>query len=387
VPNPRQTFGTSVVIESSETRTLAWSAVVTDGVTPFALTSADVADPSLSAGEYSPHEFMVHVANVLRASIFARLVADAAVTAEPSAATDLDVQLGFPSANLIEGVGGPLPELWISDDLACSTVNGPVSLVSLTLDNSNGVWSKTGLCTFGESRTFNAANGGITATGRFCPRWFFLFRYARKDSGWQEEIPSLTSEPMGDGSSFVVTEGEEVFYREVVITAQRLAMTGPPRVVGIFDSFGASRNILNLKTVNETLLRGMTGTYSRTDELSSPAYLRCGKWWARYKETSGNSFVCFDAWPSTITPTAGAPILVYSEASALVREWLRVGLLFPYEPIDSTGAPSWMALPMSPQAKQAGGAYRIENQRTGRYPLFSVTLQGYAVTKPGLATP
>jgi hypothetical protein len=383
---PRHTYGCAIVLDSAET--IAWSAVVTDGVTPFNLTSADVADPTLTAGTYSPEGFLNHVAKQLRASIFARLVADAAVTVEPSAATDLDVRLGFDDADIIAGVGTSLPTLYIDADLACETANGPVTLTSITLNNTNGVWSRTGLCNVGESRTFTTSGGVAQGEARFCPRWFFCFRAARKDTGDYEELASLTSEPMGDGSAFTVEEGQPVFARDIAIVNQRQSMAGPSFVVGRFGSFGATRNILNLQTYSESLFYGMSNTYKRTTNLVAGMYLRCGGWWARFKEVSGDSLVCYDVWPTTRVPVAGEPIQVISEAHALAKEWVRTGLLFPYEPNDADGAPTWISKAYAPRVQAQGSRLPLShNRRDNANALYTMNLNGFLVWNPGLATP
>jgi hypothetical protein len=391
---PRHTYGTLVTLESSETRTLAWSCVVSDGVTTYTLDSVDVADPVLTADSYSPEGFIAHVAKKLRQSLFDRLDGMAetqpgAGGTRPTAAGDLDVELGFPDANLVAGVNTSKLELWFdATPLAgAATANGALSLTSVSLVNTNGVWSKTGLCTYGETRTVAASGGAVTITGRFQPRWWFCFRASRRDTGDYQEKPSVTSELMGDKSAFTVVEGVPVFSRDIAIVNQRQNICGPPYVVGRFSAFGASRRLLDLQTYDETLFRGMTGTYKRTANLSEGQYLFAGDWWARYAATSGDQFQCYDVWPSTKTPYTGEPIQVLSEVEALIEEWLRVGLLFVYEPNDEDGSPTWISKAYAPRVQSRGGALQLPHQRRDAAALYTMNLSGFWVPNPGLATP
>jgi hypothetical protein len=391
MPTARHTYGTAIVLDAAET--LAYTAVVTAGGVDYTLDTSDGADPTLTAGTYDPVGFMEHVAKKLRASLFARLGAQPEIAgmggSPPSAATDLIVRLGIPDDNIVATPGGSLPELYLDADMACSTAGGDVSLKSITLINtSGGAWSRTGLCNFGESRTLSVSAGVVSGDARFQPRWLFCFRAQRRDSEDYEEIPSMTSEPMGDGSAFTVIEGKPVFFRDIALVHQRKRMTGPPKVVAHFSAFGATRNILNIETNDETLLRSMTGTYSRASDLDEPLYLRAGEYWARFKETSSGNLVCYDAWPANLTPTAGSPIQAMSEGLAMVKEWVRSGLLFVYEPVDDDGTPGWLAKCYAPRPAQRGGPYRMAPQRRDdANSLFTLSLSGFLVTKPGLATP
>lgn len=394
----RHAYGTAVTLESSEDREIVWSCVVDDGVASYTLDLNDVADPELTAGTYEGATgFVAHVAKKLRQSLFDRLdgmpeTQPGAGGTRPTAVGDLTVELGFPAANLVAGVNASKLELYFdADPLAgAETVNGRLTLVSVTLVNTNGVWSKLGLCTYGETRGPVAVSAGaVTITGRFQPRWFCVLKASKQDTGTVRGRTSVRSGILADGSGYLITSGRTVSHRTLTWVNLPAVQASPDRIVGRFSAFGASRRLLDMQTLDETLLRGMTGTYSRTSELEEGQYLYAGGWWARFHQLDGaeDTFECYDAWPANTTPKVGEPIRVLSELSALLEEWLRTKYLFVYEIDDATGVPDWIAMAYLPDAQ--GGEWRPDPVKHGSgFPLFSVgPMNCLLVTYPNLATP
>jgi hypothetical protein len=159
--------------------------------------------------------------------------------------------------------------------------------------------------------------------------------------------------------------------------------------VGLFGAFGATRELLALQqvdaTVNEALFTSaISGVNKRVDNLGAPAFLRCGKWWVRYRDESPtDTFRMMDVWPAAVVPIAGEPVQVYSEAIAFYEEWRRVGLMFRYSPIDLTGITSWLAKCYAPRFS---GPLVMKPDRKAEGNLFySLDFSCVLVPKPNLA--
>lgn len=382
-----QVLGTAVVVPTGGL-TLPWTCVLSDGVSTTTLDSGDGADPVLIAGTYSPHALLNHVAKKLRASLFARMQADAWVTENGLVETDVVVQLGMPSAGAAAGVGATLLRIKVdTGGVAEGPSTGSVVIQSFSLVNTANQWCWLGLARPGETRSLAIVGGGsVDDTGRFQPRWLFALR-ASYEEQYAQEHPGHYTELFDDGSVSQYSFGARASqFRTLSLNTLPQHIVGPPWQVGLsLGTFGATRNVLNLQTMTETLFTGISSVDRRTDNLTSPAYIACGGWWARFYETSANTFVAYDVWPAAKTPKVGEPIYVWPEAVALVEEWKRTGLLFRYSPKDSDGSTTWLAEALAP-AKQ--GAWRIEPRRRGGNSLYwSIDLPGLVVPNPELATP
>ncbi len=377
-------LGNAVIVPTGGL-TLAWTAVLTDDTTTTSLTSADGADPVLTAGTYSPDGFINHVAKKIRASLYTRIAADAWVIAHDTE-ENMTVQLGVPSA-LSVGVG-PVPLSITIDPTA--NLEGPAGIArlqSFTLVNTTGTWCWLGLAYPAESRALTITAGKVTLeTGRFQPRWLHFFRATFTDSGDYPIFPGHYSEQYDDGTvAQYAFGGGPRYHRDMTLKALPQHIAGPPWLVGRFSAFsGGTRNLLTYIAQDETLFTGISGTDKRSDYLTSPVYLQCGRWWARYRDTTGGYFRMLDLWPTAITPTAGNPIQAYSEAMAMVEEWRRTGLLFRFETLDQTAGVQWVSKAYAPNKK---GAWEMRPMRRGNSLYYDFDLSMLLVQHPELATP
>jgi len=384
--NPVRLFGTAIIVPTGGI-TLAWTATITNGTTTATLTSVDGADPVLTAGTYSPDGFINHCAKKIRASIYARMVAEAVITTEPANAAAIPFKIGIQSGGLVSGVNQTLLRI------TCSTTGGALiggvatTWSNFTLVNTSNLWCYLGFAYPGESRSLTISGGGIDDTGRFQPRWLYVTRNAIQDSGDRATFRGQYSRTLSDETISQYASGMgPVYDRDMSIRTQPQTMAGPPFLVGRFSAFGATRNLLTLQSVDETLFTGISNSYKRTDNLTAGAYLKCGRWWARYRDESPtDTFRCLDVWPTSIVPNVGEPIQVYPEIFAMIEEARRVGLLFVYEPVDSTGLSTFVA---KAYCLRANGEILIQHNRTSEGNLYyNQDLLLRLVQNPSLAIP
>jgi hypothetical protein len=266
-------------------------------------------------------------------------------------------------------------------------VEGAISFTSFTLVNTNNAWCYLGLAYPGESRSLTITGGAVSAVaGRFQPRWLFYFRASYRDSGDLVTYYGHRSELLDDNKirSYDFGKGPQ-WERDLALVDQPQHIVGPPWVVGRFSAFGATRELLALQTVDTSLVVNAGSTPLKiTANLTSPAYLYSGQWWARYRtESPTNTFVCYDVWPSTRTPSTGEPIQVISEAEAFEKEARRVGLLFRYEPKDSDGTTYWLS---KAYALRTDAQPRPIRRASGNL-FYSIEFPLILVPNPNLATP
>lgn len=379
--DPILLLGNSVIVATGGLA-LAWSAVAIDSAMA---TQAISGTATLTAGTYSPHEFINHAAKTIRTSIYTAIAAQAWFTTEPVNAAAIPFQIGMPSAGPTTGVGATLLRI------KCATTGGALhgglstSWQSFSLVNTSNNWCWLGLAYPGETRSLSVSGGGFDDTGRMQPRWLHFFRATFQDSGDYPVFASHYTRLLADDTVSQFSTGmPPVYYRDMTLVTLPQHIAGPPWVVGRFSAFGATRELLTYIARDETVYTGISGTSYRSDYLTSPVYLQCGRWWARYRDISSSAFRMFDVWPSSITPTAGNPVQAYSEAYAMVEEWRRTGLLFRYEALDQTGGVQWIAKAYAPRQS---GAWEVRPQRRGNSLFYSLDLRMVLVPHPQLATP
>lgn len=386
-------MGPAVFLASNTTMS-SMVIVLTDGAVDYTFSTVL---PSLTANSYSPHTWVGHVAAKIRQYIFDRCAVTGAITTKPTLA-NIDVSLGWPQAspnNVVPGVNLSLPRLHIGAIGGALVGAAPVVIKSFQINNATNGWASLwGWCEVGETRLANAASGEVSANVlnsncRFQPRFFYAFRAAYNDFGNEESSPGAFGDDHADGFATYYEAGEPEVTRLIELVSQQRQLTGPMFKVGVFSSFGATRNLLNLQPIDsvtsgEAVLNGMTGTYKRTDELSLGQYLRIGKslYPVRFKSVAGNVFTCYENIPTTYSFAAGTPIYCISEAHAMILEWRRTGLLLFYEVDDSTGLTSWMADAFVPNNQ---GRWVIGHERKTRIPLYTVKLAGKLSLNSGLA--
>lgn len=383
--DPVRAFGTAVILEAD--LLLNVEAVVSDGTSDFTFTTFL---PNLLLGTYSPHGFLAHSAKQLRQWLFDRIIATAAINTKPPAVTSVDLSMGFPTSNVIAGVGTSLVHFHVGN-LNCSTAVGVVRIKSFTFNNTNGWASLLGLAYADESaaskRVITPVFGqALEADGRYQPRFFYVCRAFYRDSGDIEEKPAYVTRQLANGAVSTSEFGKSEYHRTIEIVGQQRNMTGPSVAVGKFSGFGSGRHILNLLSIDETLLYGMTGTYKRTDQLATPMYLRIGDiaYPLRFKEVSGDSFVCMEALPASFTPQSGQDIEILSELHAKTLDWGRTGKSFFYEPTESTGRNSWTAKSYAPHKE---GSWVIDHKKVGRIAFFTMKFEGKRILLPQLTAP
>lgn len=365
--------------------------VINDGVGDFTF---NITVPSAVAGVYSAHGWAAHFARLIRQYIKDRCDATAGIIVKPVLA-NIDVSLGWPQAspiNVVAGVNLSPLRFHIGSLGGAASINGPCVIKSVQLNNaSNHIYSLWGLTESEETRLMNAASGEVSggvlnADGRFQPRFFYACSAHFTDDGNQESLDGAFGDDHADGDATYYEFGETSVERIITLVALQRQQTGPMYKVGLFSSFGATRNIINLSSADETLLNGMTGTYKRTDQLALGQYIRVGKsiYPLRFKQVSADTFVTYEPMPASVVPTAGTPIYVVSELHALTLEWRRTGLLLAYDPIDASGLTSWMGDFYVP-ARQ--GEWKFRHDRAARIPLYSYTVAGKLCMNPVLSAP
>jgi len=381
--NPHQILGTAVIVPTGGL-SLSWSAVAVDSLSA---TQAISGSATLTAGTYSPWGFVNHVAKQLRASLFAVINATAWFSTKPASVAALPVQMGLPAAGPTDGVGQTLLRLKCASTGGALHTGLATSWQSFSLVNTNNNWCWAGMAYPGETRALSISAGGFDDTGRFQPRWLFVLRSSFQDSGDDHAWSKFMSHQLGNNkvAQFTLTNPQRS--RVLSIRTQPQHIAGPSWLVGTFSTFGATRNLLALLSMDETLFTGVSNTYKRTDNLAAPAYLKCGDWWARYRDESPtDTYRLCDVWPTSISPASGEPVEAISEAQALFLEWQRVGLLFRYEPIDETGLSSNIAKAYAPRADSGGLAYRPQRVSQGNL-FYSVDFPLLLNSNPALAVP
>jgi hypothetical protein len=380
---PVQKLGTAVIVPAGGLA-LAWSSVVIDSALA---TQALSGTATLTAGTYSPDGFVNHAAKQLRASIRTAMALIPGWFTTLPVLANIPLQMGEPAAGLTEGVGATLLRFKCASTGGALHTGLATSWQSFSIVNTSNNWCWLGLAYPGETRALAISAGGFDDAGRFQPRWLFVFRSSFQDSGDYPVYPGHYTYSLDDETAYQYSfGGGPVFNRDMSLRTQPQHIAGPPWVVGRFGSFGATRNLLQLQTVDETLFTGISNSYKRVDNLASPVYLRCGRWWARYRDESPtDTFRMLDVWPATISPKVGEPIQAYSEGMALLEEWKRVGLLFRYEPNDTLGTSTNLAKAYAPRSM--GELAFIPERRAEGNLFYSLNLAMRLVNNPQLAVP
>lgn len=380
--DPILLFGNAVIVPTGGLA-LAWSAVARAS---DATTQALSGTATLTAGTYSPDGFINHAASKMRTSIYNAIAAAAFFTTEPANAAAVPFKIGMPSAGPSFGVGATLLRVVMATTGGALKGGLATTWQSFSLVNTTSTWCWLGLAYPAETRALSIVADGPDDTGRFQPRWLHFFRATFADSGDYPIFPGHFSEQYDDGTVAQYSfGGGPRYHRDMTLKTMAQHIAGPPWLIGRFSSFNSSvRNRLTYIAMDETLFTGISGTDKRSDYLTSPVYLQCGRWWARYRETTGGYFHMMDLWPTSITPTAGNPVQAYSEAMAMVEEWRRTGLLFRFETLDQTAGIQWVSKAYAPNRR---GSWEIRPVRRGNSLFYDLDLSMLLVQHPELATP
>ncbi len=385
--NPHQVYGTAIIIPTGGL-TLAWTGTIRNTVT--LVTQALSADATLTAGTYSPTDFMNHAAKKMRESIYAEMQTfPVFFTTLPATTTTVPFKVGLQAAGPSVTPGGTLLRV------ECATTGGalagaganPTDWTAFSIVNTSAPnWALLGMARISETRALTVSAGGFADDGRFQPRWLFVYRSYFRDTGNLRRWPSKTTEVYDDGTAAQYDFGtRNIFERDLTLVDQPQHIVGVPWHVGRFSAFGATRNLLQLLEVTESFFTSsISGTIKNLTNVTSPVYLRCNQWWARYyQESPTNTLGCFDVWPAAVVPTAGEPVWAMPESEAMIEEARRVGLLFRFAPIDSTGETSWTS---EAYAFRTGANPRPQRRNSGNL-FYSLDLPLMLVPNPELATP
>jgi len=360
---------------------LAWSAVARAS---DATTQALSGTATLTAGKYSPDGFINHCAKKLRTSVFDAIVAAAYFTTKPVNAAAVPLKIGMPSAGPSAGIG-TTPLRFVMATTGGALKGGlATTWQSFGLVNTNNNWCYLGLAYPNETRALTIVSAGPDDTGRAQPRWLYFVRASFTDTGDLITYPSLYSHNIGKGrvrSSSTVDPHQD---RVIRLVTQSQAFLGPPWHIARFSTFGATRDLLTYLTLDETLFTGISGTDVNTSYLTSPVYLRAGRYWARYRDTNSGNLRMMDVWPAGITPVSGQTIQAYSEGYAMIEEWVRSRLLFRFDPIDASGTTAWTWQAYAPNAK---GEWRVSCDRVGNSLFYTLEMPCLLVEDPELAVP
>lgn len=382
MPTPYICLGTSVIVPTGGIA-LAWSAVAeaTD-LTTQALSGT----ATLTAGTYSPDGFINHCASKMRTSVYDAICAAAYFTTEPANAAAVPLKIGTPAAGPNPVTGGTLLRFVMATTGGALKGGLATRWLSFTLVNTSTAapWCWLGLAYPGESRALAIVSDGPDDAGRAQPRWLFFLRASFQDTGDLITFPGQYAYNLGAGkvSQYGVQEPRQT--RTIRLVTQNQALIGPPWHISRFSAFGATRELLTYLAPDETLFTGISGVAVNTSYLTSPVYLRAGRWWARYRDTTGGALRTFDVWPAAVTPASGHTIQAYSEGYALIEEWRRTGLLFRYDPIDSTGSTAWTWQAYAPDSI---GEWKVDCARVGNSLFYTLELPCRLVEDPELAVP
>ncbi len=334
---PHLLLMTAVVVPAGGL-SLPYSLTISDTASTATLDSTDGAHPTVAAGTYRPQRFLEACASALRASIFARLVADAFVTVEPAGVSSVTVTLGPASAPLTPGTGTALLALTLGGSLG-SGAGGPISITGISLLNASSQWCALGLAWAAETRTVSASS----VTGRFAPRWITV---PRASFTWSErqEIPGYSARLLGDGSVDVFTLRRPALRRYTLSLRDHLSTAlGPALPISTFASFGGGRHVLNFQTVTGALLSNVNLPTKKTDVVPVGAYLRVGGYSARLREISGDAATLAEPIPSDVTVSVGEPVEWVSEVAQWHEESARAGLCFFGARDDESRGAAWLS--------------------------------------------
>lgn len=363
---------------------LAWSAVARAS---DATTQALSGTATLTAGTYSPDGFINHAASKLRTSVFAQITAAAFFTTKPVNAAAVPLKIGMPAAGPSAGIGTtPLRFVMATTGGAKAGVNLATTWQSFSLVNSSDSWCTLGLAYPGQTRALTIVGAGPDDTGLAQPRWLFFLRASFQDTGDLITFPNYYSHNTGSRvrswSGFEPNQN-----RTLRLVTQNQALIGPPWHIARFSQFAnatTERESLTYLTLDESLFTGMSGMDVNTAFLTSPVYLRAGRYWARYRDTNSGSLRMMEPWPALITPVSGQTIQAYSEGYAMIEEWVRTGLLFRYDPIDATGVTAWTWQAYAPNVQ---GPWNVDCARVGNSLFYTLELPCKLVEDPELAVP
>jgi hypothetical protein len=250
----------------------------------------------------------------------------------------------------------------------------PLYFASVTLDNSNGLWTLLGMAYETEDGTIEANRAVVdvadvvTIAGRFQPRSIFVFERSTTDTFDEPYLPQRTTHILASGATRGFRVGPVLTRRVLELVDLGHAEGGPGVAAATFSAFGSNRSLLTIANPSVTGLSGISSLYVSTGVITDGRYLRLGDHVGRSRSDSATQVRLVDKAPSTQTVATGAPITQVSELEALWMEVERLGHLYVFGVTESTGAILWNGATYAPT-----GEPRLELNRRGYDPLWSWT--------------
>lgn len=361
-------FGAGIVLDTA--LTLALNITMTKAPSTFALSMST----TIAAGVYDLFSFAAKVNSNIRTDIRTKALA-AGIDTVPAAASIL-FKFVFPAT-------------WSSDPnanvLSCTfdatgflEGGAQCTLTVFTLNNTSGWASKLGLAreaTTTVSSTIASPLGTIAGTHQ--PRSIFCFENSVVDS-WDNEVrPNEKTLHLGNGAKRRYSMGTPEAYREITLVDLPAESTGPMLDAMTFSSFsgaGTARSVINFVDSDESGLTNVSAINSNIT-LVAGDLVRLGKndFFSRLTSISASQVLTAEAWPSSLTSTAGDTLWQISEAHALFIEAYRTDYFFVFEPDDSTGQSHFKA---TAYCLKLDGREELQFERRDLYlTLFSVTFK------------
>jgi hypothetical protein len=371
------------VIKLTSAVTLTISLRLSDGTNVLVLDSGEAAYETIAAGSYRTADY----AQILASKLLTWITAAKAAAVSGGLLTST----GSPSVTLTytpsTSANGSLFSLAIGP-IGATFVAAPSGTAAITsnaatnLDNATGAYSPLGLLFDVEgspsasttTRVGTVSSGTATWSGRFQCRSLHVFDRSEVDEGNAEEEVGYKAIRLADGTGSVYASGRRVTTRTLRLVDLDEDIAGRPVTVGRFASFGATRDIVNITAPSTATLSGISNLYLDADVPTEGAYLQVGTWLSRIRGVvSSTQITLAEAVPSSVTVTAGSPLVQVSEVHGLWELAVRLGYLVVYgPPLDGSSTLRWTSeeYMLAPESARWGAERRSLDD-----PLYSYSWQ------------
>jgi hypothetical protein len=232
----------------------------------------------------------------------------------------------------------------------------PLYFASVTLDNSNGLWTLLGLAYETEDGTIESNRAVVdvadvvTIASRFQPRSIFVFDRSVEDTFDSPHYPQEHSHVLASLKTRRFGVGIAQTHRSLRLVDLSAAEGGPGQVVANFSAHGSNRSLITINNPSVTGLSGISALYVQNDLITAGRYLRCGEWVSRARADTTTQVSLCDKIPTAVSVASAAPITLISELEALWFDVRRLGgKLYLWETTDA-GAIRWTGAAYAPVA-------------------------------------
>lgn len=226
---------------------------------------------------------------------------------------------------------------------------GAATITAATLVNTNGLWSKLGLCLeSATTRNGSVAGGTATWSGLFQPRSIFCFLRSEIDEGNSAEVLQYKALKLSDGTGSVFYSGRHLIRRSLTLVDLDEEVAGRDVPLARVSALNADRVTVetNFTTEND-YATSITGAQYQvdlvTDADTDGAFVSLGEVWVgrvtdRATGTEPQLIVLAEKVPSSITLPTGCVVTRISDVHALWFEAVRTGYLCVFDAVETPGA-------------------------------------------------